>query len=63
MIFKVRPDTTRLAQDAYEAYVTAVNGTSVNGDTLPEWDALSRPVQNAWKLSAEAVRHRVELNA
>ncbi|WIC89770.1 hypothetical protein SEA_SOJO_52 [Streptomyces phage SoJo] len=63
MIFKVRPDTDRLGQDAYAAYAQAVENKSVNGETLPEWDALSRSVQNAWKLAAEAVRHRVELNA
>ncbi|MDX2986341.1 hypothetical protein [Streptomyces caniscabiei] len=62
MIFKVRPDTDRLAQDAYEAYATAVENKSVSGDALPEWAALTRLVQNAWKLAAEAVQHRVELN-
>ncbi|MFD7121917.1 hypothetical protein ACFWAA_33490 [Streptomyces sp. NPDC059922] len=62
MNFKVRPDTDRLARDAYKAYATAVENKSISGDPLPEWDALTRPVQNAWKLSAEAVRHRVELN-
>ncbi|MBK6018521.1 hypothetical protein [Streptomyces sp. MBT53] len=63
MIFKVRPDTARLGQDAYDAYTTAVENRSVSGEELPEWAALSRPVQNAWNLAAEAVRHRVELNA
>ncbi|MDW4905081.1 hypothetical protein RB628_06900 [Streptomyces sp. ADMS] len=63
MIFKVRPDTDRLAQDAYEAYATAVENKSVSGDNLPPWAEPSRSVQNAWKLAAEAVRHRVELNA
>ncbi|MFF4706662.1 hypothetical protein [Streptomyces sp. NPDC001297] len=62
VIFKVRPDTDRLAQDAYAAYAQAVENKSVKGEDLPEWDALTRPVQNAWKLAAEAVRHRVELN-
>lgn len=63
MLFKVRPDTDRLAQDAYEAYATAVENKSVSGEQLSPWVELSRPVQNAWKLAAEAVRHRVELNA
>ncbi|MEV0559441.1 hypothetical protein AB0I27_39095 [Streptomyces sp. NPDC050597] len=62
MLFKVRPDTARLAQDAYEAYVMATDNKSVRGEDLPAWDGLTRPVQNAWKLAAEAVRHRVELN-
>lgn len=63
MIFKVRPDTARLGQDAYEAYTTAVENRSVSGEELPPWVELTRPVQNAWSLAAEAVRHRVELNA
>ncbi|MEU9306942.1 hypothetical protein [Streptomyces sp. NPDC048256] len=63
MIFKVRPDTDRLAQDAYEAYARAVENKSVKGDDLSPWADLTRPVQNAWKLAAEAVRHRVEFNA
>ncbi|MEU0675094.1 hypothetical protein ABZ330_19805 [Streptomyces sp. NPDC006172] len=62
MIFKVRPDTARLGQDAYEAYAQAVENKSVKGEELPAWADLTRPVQNAWQLAAEAVRHRVELN-
>ncbi|MFH9295635.1 hypothetical protein [Streptomyces sp. NPDC017520] len=63
MLFKIRPDTDRLAQDAYEAYTQATENRSIKGEELPAWEALTRPVQNAWKLSAEAVRHRVEQHA
>ena len=63
MIIKRRPDTARIAQDAYEAYALSTDNRSVHGEELPPWDGLTRSVQNGWKLAAEAVRHRVELNA
>ncbi|MET9914279.1 hypothetical protein ABZZ74_47565 [Streptomyces sp. NPDC006476] len=63
MIFKVRPDTDRLAQDAYAAYAASIDNKSIRGEDLPPWTELTTPVQNAWKLAAEAVHHRVEQNA
>ncbi|GAA5056390.1 hypothetical protein [Streptomyces similanensis] len=63
MLFKVRPTIDRLAQDAYEAYAESTDNKNVRGEELPEWGDLTTPVQNAWKLAAEAVRHCVELNA
>ncbi|MGW6518557.1 hypothetical protein [Streptomyces sp. NPDC054962] len=62
MLYKVRPTTTELAQAAYEAYAASTDNKSVRGEELPPWTGLTTPVQNAWQLSAEAVRHRVELN-
>ncbi|WP_327368738.1 hypothetical protein [Streptomyces sp. NBC_01217] len=61
-MFKYRPTTPAIGQAAYEAYAEAVGNTSVNGDDLPAWDALTVPVRNAWQLAAEAVRHKVELS-
>ncbi|MFD3790791.1 hypothetical protein [Streptomyces cyaneofuscatus] len=61
-MFKHRPTTGEIGQTAYEAYAKAVDNRSVNGDELPEWDKLTAPVRNAWQLSAEAVRHKVELS-
>ncbi|MFJ8146964.1 hypothetical protein ACIQ6R_18080 [Streptomyces sp. NPDC096048] len=63
MLYKVRPATDRLAQDAYEAYAKSTDNKNVRGEQLPTWGELGTPVQNAWRLAAEAVRHRVELNA
>ncbi|MEU8950909.1 hypothetical protein [Streptomyces sp. NPDC048489] len=62
MFFKVRPTNDRLAQDAYEAYAASTGNKNVRGEELPPFAELGAPVQNAWKLAAEAVRHRVELN-
>ncbi|MGW2130444.1 hypothetical protein [Streptomyces coelicoflavus] len=61
-MFKVRATTNRIAQDAYEAYAQSTDNLNVRGEELPAWADLGTPVQNAWKLAAEAVRHRVELN-
>lgn len=62
-VFKIRPTAARIAQDAYEAYADSVDNKNVRGDEMPAWDDLPTSVQNAWKLAAEAVRHRVEVNA
>ncbi|WP_424894013.1 hypothetical protein [Streptomyces sp. SAI-195] len=62
-MFRIRPTTDRIAQDAYEAYAQSTDNLNVRGEQLPAWDELGTPVQNAWRLAAEAVRHRVELNA
>lgn len=60
-MFKLpRPTAETIGQAAYEAYAEAVDHTSIKGDALPTWDALTVPVCNAWQLAAEAVRHRVE---
>lgn len=58
---RLRCTSTDLAKSAYRAYAASVDNTSVRGEPLPEWDALTTPVQNAWKLAAEAVRHDIEL--
>lgn len=61
-MFKHRPTTPAIGQAAYEAYAEAVANTSVTGDSLPTWDALSVSVRNGWQIAAEAVRHKVELS-
>ncbi|MEU0102215.1 hypothetical protein [Streptomyces sp. NPDC006267] len=61
-MFKNRPTTESIGQAAYKAYAEAVGNHSVNGDDLPDWDGLTVAVRNAWQLSAEAVRHKVELS-
>ncbi|MCZ9350733.1 hypothetical protein NGM36_13145 [Streptomyces mutabilis] len=58
-----RATSTDLAKAAYAAYAEATDNKNVRGDELPEWDDLTTSVQNAWRLAAEAVRHRVELTA
>ncbi|MCG7524928.1 hypothetical protein MHW47_10830 [Streptomyces sp. OfavH-34-F] len=60
-MFRVRPSTDRLAQDAYEAYAKSTDNKNVRGDELPAWGELGTPVQNGWRLAAEAVRHRLEM--
>ncbi|MFK0069743.1 hypothetical protein [Streptomyces sp. NPDC091046] len=63
VLYKVRPTTDAIAKAAYEAYAQSTDNLNVRGEQLPAWDELGTPVQNAWRLAAEAVRHRVELNA
>jgi hypothetical protein len=44
-----------LATRLYEAYRVHTGGKSaVTGAPIPEWTALSSPVQDAWKASARA---------
>lgn len=57
-----RPDSTRLAQAAYQAYQEATDGKTHDGRSMPAWEDLGTPVQNAWKLAAEAVRHQIEIH-
>lgn len=57
----IRSTTDAIGRDAYDAYTAAVDSKSVKGEPLPDWDALTTPVRNAWQLAAEAVRHRVAL--
>jgi hypothetical protein len=42
-------------QVAYEAYVDAVVGVSVNGDVLPEWAGVTPNVAAGWNAAAAAV--------
>lgn len=49
------PPVGELAQEAYEAYASAVGGRSVNGDVLPEWGLLTRTVKDAWTRAQDAV--------
>lgn len=47
-----------LGRLAYEAYLAAVGGVSVNGDDLPSWDeqVSSKPdIAAAWCAAAQAV--------
>ncbi|MFJ5143296.1 hypothetical protein [Streptomyces sp. NPDC088707] len=55
-----RPTSNEIGKAAYEAYRNSVDGKSVAGTELPDWDNIGTPVQNGWKLAAEAVRHKVE---
>ncbi|MFD7994537.1 hypothetical protein [Streptomyces mexicanus] len=55
-----RPNSTELAKAAYAAYAESTDNKNVRGEELPAWDDLTTPVQNAWRLAAEAVRHRIE---
>lgn len=61
-MFRTRPTTETIGKAAYTAYAEAVDNRSVTGNELPDWDGLTVPVQNAWQLAAEAVRHKVELS-
>jgi hypothetical protein len=50
----------RVAQIAYEAYVTAAGGKSlVSGDPLPQWAALPLIIQQAWIAASAAVQTAV----
>jgi hypothetical protein len=44
------------AQIAYEAYFEKAGGKSLaTGQSLPNWDALSTPIKEAWEAAATAV--------
>lgn len=45
---------------AYEAYCKARNWKSFNGDPLPQFEAQSPELQEAWILAAAAVQHEIK---
>ena len=54
-----RATSTELARAAYAAYAEATDSKNYRGEPMPEWDELPVTIQNAWRLAAEAVRHRI----
>lgn len=53
------PTQSQLARRAYAAYSRATNGKSIRGETLPDWEDLTFPIQNAWIAAATEVRDAV----
>ena len=47
---------TKPEQINYEAYCSARNWKSFNGDPLPQWLEVKPDIQDGWRFAAEAVR-------